>query len=323
MKVFVTRIISEKGIEKLTSAGIEVVQWKEKRNITPQELIEECKKCDALLAAGGERIDVDFLNECRNLKVIALHSVGFDSVNLEEANRLKMPIGNTPDVLSAATADVAFLLLLAASRKAFYLHKKILKGEWKGFEPAEDLGVELYGKTIGIYGLGKIGFEMAKRCIAFFNMKVIYYNRHHNLEAEKELNAVKVSFEDLLSQSDVISLHAPLSSETRGKFDLSVFKKMKSSALFINTARGSMHNEEDLTQAIKDGVIWGAGLDVTNPEPMHPDNPLLNMPSVAVLPHSGSATVETRAAIAIRAAENIIAGLAGNRLPYPVNPEIY
>lgn len=322
MKVFVTRIIPEVGLKKMLDAGLEVVQWKEKRDLNPQELIEACKQSDALLSAGG-KIDAHFLRECKHLKVIALHSVGFDSVDVSEATRLKIPIGNTPSVLSKTTADTAFLLMLSVARKAFYQHKRIGKGEWSFFEPTTNLGIELQGKTIGIYGLGKIGYEMARSCIAMFDMKVIYHNRHHNLEAEKELNAIKVSFDDLLAKSDVLSVHVPLTQETKGQFDKSVFNKMKPTSIFVNTARGGIHNEEDLIQALENGVIWGAGLDVTNPEPMHADNPLLNMPTVAVLPHIGSATVETRNAMSLRAAENIIAGLKGERLPYPVNPEVF
>ncbi len=322
MKVFITRRIPELGLKRLLDAGVEVVQWKERRNMDPQELIDACKQSDALISAGG-KIDAHFLNECKHLKVISLHSVGFDSVDVEEATRLKIPVGNTPGVLSRSTADIAFLLMLAVSRKAFYQHKRIIKGEWGFFDPRANLGIELHGKTIGIYGLGSIGYEMAKRCVAMYNMKVIYYNRHNNLEVEKQLNAVKVSFNELLCQSDVLSVHVPLSPETKGKFDKSVFSKMKPSAIFINTARGGIHNEEDLIQALDEGIIWGAGLDVTNPEPMHPDNRLLTMPTVAVLPHIGSATVETRNAMSLIAVENAIAGLAGERIPYPVNPEVY
>ena len=322
MKVFVTRIIPELGLKRLLDAGLEVVQWKEKREMESHELIEACKQCDAVLSAGG-KIDAHFLNECKHLKVISLHSVGFDSVDVAEATRLKIPIGNTPGVLSGSTADTAFLLMLAVSRKAFYQYSRIVNGEWNFFEPTTNLGIELNGKTIGIFGLGSIGYEMAKRCVAMYNMKVIYHNRHSNLEAEKELNAIKVSFDDLLAQSDVLSVHVPLSLETKGMFNKMVFSKMKPSSIFINTARGGIHDEKDLIQALEDGEIWGAGLDVTNPEPMHADNPLLKMPTVAVLPHIGSATVETRNAMSSRAAENIIAGLSGKRLPYPVNPEVY
>ena len=323
MKVFITRHIPEVGIKKLKDAGIEIVEWKEKRELTQSELIEYSKKCDALLSAGYNKMDAHFLNECQHLKVIALHSVGYDNVDIAEANRLKIPVGNTPGVLSGPTADVAFLLMLAVSRKAFYLHEKIAKGDWKFFEPTANLGIQLYGKTLGIYGLGNIGFEMAKRCIGAYNMKVIYHNRNKNQKAEKELNAACVPFEELLKRSDVLSVHTNLSKETRGKFDKSAFEKMKPTSIFINTARGGIHNEEDLINALQNGTIWGAGLDVTNPEPMKKDNPLLTMPNAAVLPHIGSATIETRNEMAKIATENIIAGLIGKRIPFPVNPEVY
>lgn len=323
MKVFITRLIPEAGLKKLRDAGVEIVEWNEKRELTQKELIEHCKHCDALLAAGYNRMDAYFLNECKNLKVIALHSVGYDNVDIAEADKLKIPVGNTPGILSGPTADVAFLLMLAVSRKAFYLHEKIVNGDWNFFEPTANLGIELYGKTLGIFGLGNIGFEMAKRCIGAYHMKVIYHNRNRNLGAERELNAELVSFDELLKHSDVLSVHSNLSPSTRGKFDRSTFQKMKRTSIFINTARGAIHNEEDLIEALKNGTIWGAGLDVTNPEPMKKDNPLLTMPNAAVLPHIGSATVETRNAMATIAAENVIAGLNGKRLPFPVNPEIY
>ena len=323
MKVFITREIPEVGLKKLKDAGIEIVEWKEKRELTQPELIQQCKQCDALIAAGYNKMDAHFLNECRHLKVIALHSVGYDNVDIAEADRLKIPVGNTPGVLSGPTADIAFLLMLAVSRKAFYLRQKILNGDWKFFEPTANLGIQLYDKTIGIYGLGNIGYEMAKRCAGAFNMKVIYHNRHRNLAAEEELKAVYVSFEELLERSDVLSVHTNLTKETQGKFDKAVFEKMKRTSIFINTARGAIHNEEDLIKALQNGTIWGAGLDVTNPEPMKKDNPLLTMPNAAVLPHIGSATVETRDEMANIATENVIAALNGKRIPFPVNPEVY
>ncbi len=323
MKVFITREIPESGLKKLRNAGIEIVEWKEKRELTQTELIEYCKQCDALIAAGYNNMDAHFLDECRHLKVIALHSVGYDNVDIAEADRLKIPVGNTPGVLSGPTADIAFLLMLAVSRKAFYLHQKILNGDWKFFEPTANLGIQLYDKTIGIYGLGNIGFEMAKRCAGAFNMKVIYHNRHRNLPAEEELKAVYVSFDELLERSDVLSVHTNLTKETQGKFNKGVFEKMKPTSIFINTARGAIHNEQDLINALQNGTIWGAGLDVTNPEPMRKDNPLLTMPNAAVLPHIGSATVETRDEMANIATENVIAALNGKRIPFPVNPEVY
>lgn len=322
MNVFVTRIIPEAGIKLLKDAGFIVRQWTEKRKLTTEELIAECKDADALLNA-GQQLNRQFLEASAHLKVIALNSVGYDNIDIETANRLKIPVGNTPGVLSGATADTAFLLMMSAARNAFFMHKTIIDGEWDFFEPTANLGKELTGGTLGIFGLGKIGVEMAKRCAGAFGMKIIYHNRKRNEEAEKELGAAYVSFEELLKQSDVISVHTALTPETEGKFNAEVFRQMKPSAIFVNTARGRIHNEEDLIRALKEKVIWGAGLDVTNPEPMKQDNPLLSMPHVAVLPHIGSATETTRNAMAKLAAENIIAGLKGERLPFPVNPEIY
>jgi lactate dehydrogenase-like 2-hydroxyacid dehydrogenase len=323
MKVFITRVIPDAGFQLLREAGIEISQWTEKRDLTPGELIDHCKQADALLSAGSNSIDQSFLSACSHLKVISLHSVGYDRVDVAAATALGIPVGNTPGVLSDATADIAFLLILATSRKAFYMHERILRGEWKFFDPTANLGIEIRGKTLGIFGLGKIGFELAKCCAAAFQMPVIYHNRKRNEAAEKELGARYVSFDDLLKQSDVLSVHTALTSETKGKFNREVFARMKSSAIFINTARGSIHNEPDLIEALQNKVIWGAGLDVTDPEPMQPGNPLLQMPNVAVLPHIGSATVETRNAMAVIAAKNVIAGLRGERLMSVVNPEVY
>jgi lactate dehydrogenase-like 2-hydroxyacid dehydrogenase len=318
MSVFVTRMIPEIGIKLMEEQGISVVQWPEKRDLTQEELIDHCLNYDALLSVGSNKINSVFLNACSHLKVIALHSVGYDNVDVAAAMKLKIPIGNTPDVLTAATADTAFLLMLAVSRKAFYLHKKIIRGEWQFSEPMADLGIELEGKTLGIVGLGKIGFEMAKKCGRMYNMKVIYFNRRRNENAEKELNATWVPFDELLSASDVISVHCALTPETKGMFNKQVFDKMKRASIFINTARGAIHNENDLFDALQKGNIWGAGLDVTSPEPMEADNPLLRMANVAVLPHIGSATFETRNAMTRLAALNIIAGLKGEQLPYEV-----
>lgn len=322
MKVFVTNIIPQVGIQLMEQAGLEVTQWTEKRKLSGEELIAQCRGYDALLCVSN-RLDAAFFEASRHLKVVALHSVGYDNVDIQAATRAGIPVGNTPGVLSDATAETAFLLMIATARKAFYLHKKIIDGGWGFTEPTADLGISLEGKTLGIYGLGKIGFVMARKCAAAYNMNIIYHNRHRNVEAEDALKAVKVSFEELLEQSDVLSVHTALTPETKGQFNKQAFARMRRSAIFINTARGGIHNEADLTEALQNGIIWGAGLDVTNPEPMQKDNPLLQMPSVSILPHIGSATMETRDAMATLAARNIIAGLHNERLPYIVNPEVY
>lgn len=318
MKVFITRNIPATGLQLLREAGIETTIWKDRRDLTPDELISRCKEHDALLSSGPNKIDRSFLEACKHLKVVSLLSVGYDNVDIEAAKTLGIPVGNTPGVLSGATADTAFLLMLSVSRKAFFMHKEILKGNWNFWDPTANLGIELNGKTLGILGLGKIGFELAKKCIGAYDMKVIYHNRGRNEEAEKKLGAVRVSFDELLQQSDVVSVHTALTPETTGIFDKAAFSKMKPSSIFINTARGGVHNEPDLVAALQNGMIWGAGLDVTNPEPMEPGNPLLEMPNVAILPHIGSATEETRAAMSVIAARNVIAGLKGDKLPHSV-----
>lgn len=318
MKVFISGNIAESGIKLLKDQGIIITKWEKDRQITAEELIANCKDVDALVSVGPNKINEEFLSASKHLKVVALHSVGFDNVDVEAAKAHNIPIGNTPGVLSGATADTAFILMLVVSRKAFYLHKKIVKGQWENYEPTPELGIELNGKTLGIFGMGKIGLEMAKKCVGAYQMKVIYHNRSRKPDAEAEVNAEYVSFEELLERSDVLSVHTALTDETKDKFNLEVFKKMKPGSIFINTARGGIHNEEDLIKALEEKIIWGAGLDVTNPEPMLKDNPLLNMESVAVLPHIGSATEETRSAMANLVAENIIAGLKGLPLPNQV-----
>jgi glyoxylate reductase len=322
MNIFITRIIHPAGVQLLEEAGFKVKQWSEKRKLSQSELIAECKEADALLSA-GQQLNADFLKASKHLKVIALHSVGYDNIDIDTATELHIAVGNTPGVLSGATADTAFLLMIAAARNAFYMNRTIIEGKWDFFEPTANLGTDLSGGTLGIFGLGKIGIEMAKRCAGAFGMKILYHNRSHNEEAEKLLGAELVSFEELLNRSDVISVHTALTPETEGKFNMAAFKLMKPGAIFVNTARGSIHNEDDLIIALEQKIIWGAGLDVTNPEPMKPDSPLLKMPNVAVLPHIGSATEGTRKAMAELAAKNIIAGVNGQEIPYPVNPEVY
>ena len=323
MKIFISRDIPIIGIELLRKEGHDVTVYQVDRPLTQSELMENAKQHDALLCMFSDNIDKVFLNECKHLKVISQYAVGYDNIDIAEATRLRIPVGITPDVLSEATADVAFLLMLAASRKAFHLHKTIGQGEWTFFRPKANLGIELKNKTLGIFGLGRIGGEMAKRCRGAYHMNILYCNRSRNPAAEELLQARKVEFDELLAQSDVVSVHCSLNEATKGIFDKSAFYQMKRTALFINTARGSIHNEKDLIDALNERVLWGAGLDVSDPEPMRPHNPLLSMENVAVLPHIGSATVEARNAMARLSAENILFGLQGVRFPNMVNPEIY
>ena len=323
MKIFATRQLPEQILKAIESEGITVNQWAEKREMTKDEFLAEAAEAEGLFIMGGFKITADVIEALPGLKVISLMSVGYDNVDIKAATTHKIAVGHTPDVLSKATADTAFLLMLATSRKAFFHHKRIHKGEWKFFDPLANVGIDIHNKTLGVFGLGNIGFEMARLCKSAYGMDIIYHNRSTNKKAEDELGARKVTFDELLSQSDTISVHANLTPETKEVFNASAFSKMKPNAIFVNAGRGGIHNETDLKEALDNGTIWGAGLDVTNPEPMGADNRLLDMPNVSVLPHIGSAVKETREAMLELATENILAGLKGEKLPKCVNPEIY
>jgi len=321
-RILMTRRFPEIGAKMLSDAGFSVTEWNEERPMTHLELRKAAKDHDALFCTLSDKINGEFIRANSHLEIISQFAVGYDNVEISEATRLGIPVGFTPDVLTDATADVAFGLMLATSRKMFFLNKSISKGDWKYFRPIGNLGIELKNRTLGVFGLGRIGTEMARRCKGAFTMKVIYHNRKPNLKAEAELNASFVSFDELLEQSDVLSVHCSLSDETKGIFNKEVFQKMKKNAIFINTARGLVHNETDLIDALQNGVIWGAGLDVSNPEPMHPNNPLLQMENVSVLPHVGSGTVETRNEMAKLAAQNIISFYQFHRMEHIVDPEV-
>jgi glyoxylate reductase len=315
IRVFLTRDIPATGINLLREHGFDVRIWPHDRPIPHEELVKQGQWANAVLCISTDPIDEAFLTACKHLDIISQFAAGYDNINVAVAGRLGIPLGYAPGAMSDATADIAFGLMIAVSRKFFYMHKKILAGEWTHFRPKANLGFELKNKTLGIFGLGKIGMEMARRSRGAYNMNIIYTNRGRNEEAERVLGARKVSFEELLEQSDVLSVHCALTEETRGMFNRSAFARMKPSSIFVNTARGPVHNEADLLEALETGVIWGAGLDVTNPEPMKADNPLLNMENVAVLPHIGSATVEARNEMSRMAAVNIIEFYKGNPIP--------
>jgi glyoxylate reductase len=321
-RVLITRIIPAIAEDMLKQAGFDVTVWKGDNPLLHQELMEQVRTVNALISLGANKLDRLFFETCKHLDIVSQFAVGFDNIDVKAATDFKIPVCNTPDVLSEATADVAFGLMIAVSRKMFYNHKLILQGEWKQFEPLKNLGFELTGKTLGVFGLGRIGKIMAQRCKGAYGMKVIYYNRHRNLQAETETDAHYVDFDTLLRESDVISVHSALTPDTHEIFNRSAFLKMKKTAVFINTARGGVHNETDLIEALQNQIIWGAGLDVTNPEPMYADNPLLQMPNVAVLPHIGSATIEARTGMARLAAENIISFYKTGRPLTIVNPEV-
>ena len=319
MKILVSINIPEIGIEMLRNAGFQLTIWSHDIPMNFRQLLEASKEHDILLSSSIYSLNKEFLESNSHLKLISQYAVGFNNIDLKTASKLKIPIANTPNAMTDATADIAFVLMLSVARKLCFMHKQIAAGKWTHFRPKAFLGKELKGKIVGIFGMGRIGTEFAKRCVGAYGMKVIYHNRQPNKMAEKVLNAKWVSFEELLTQSDILSVHAALTEETKGLFDAKAFKKMKSSSIFINTARGGIHNETHLISALKEQMIWGAGLDVTNPEPMHPDNPLLHMENVTVLPHIGSATGEARNEMSRLAAMNIIQFAKGEPLTNLVN----
>ena len=322
IKVLVTRNIPVSGIDMLRQKGFSVTAWPHERPMTDEELVTEARKHNVILCVSADNIGTDFINTCSHLQMISQFAVGYDNIDVPLATKLGIPIGYAPGAMNEATADISFGLMIAVARKFFYMHKGILRGEWTYFKPNAHLGIELNNKTLGIFGLGRIGMAMARRCKGAYDMNIIYCNRNVNAEAEKLYGAKRVSFDELLKQSDVISVHSVMSTETREIFNKDAFSKMKTSSIFINTARGGIHNEKDLVDALKRGTIFGAGLDVTNPEPMQIDNPLLHMENVCVLPHIGSATIEARNEMSRMAAENIIQFFKNGTVPNIVNPEV-
>ncbi len=314
MKILVSMNFPESGIEMLRKEGLQLTLWTDDTPMTREQLILACREHDILWSSSIYTIDAPFLEANSHLKLISQFAAGYNNIDTNMARSLGILVANTPDAMADATADIAFGLMLAVSRKMLFMHKRILSNNWGAFRPRAYLGMELKGKTVGIVGLGRIGTEFAKRCAGAYGMKVLYHNRRRNREAEIALEAVYVTLDELLDQSDIVSVHAALTDETRELMNRDAFTKMKSTAIFINTARGGIHEETDLIEALQNGIIWGAGLDVTNPEPMSPENPLLAMENVAVTPHIGSATVEARNEMSRLAATNILQFIRGETI---------
>lgn len=322
LKILITRNIPSKGLDLLKTKDCDLRIIDIEQGLSQEAFKTESSWADVVLSTSKEKITKDYLKANPQLIMISQFSAGYDNVDVAACVKYKIPVGHTPQAMNTATSDVAFGLMLATTRNFFFMHKKLEAGQIGDFKPRANLGQEMEGKTLGIFGLGAIGYEMARKCHAAYNMKVIYCNRSHNTLAEKAFGAKKVSFGDLLTQSDVVSVHSNLSKETFKKFNATAFQQMKPSALFINTSRGQVHDEAALINALQTSEIWGAGLDVSDPEPMATNNPLLQMPNVCVLPHIGSATVEARDEMARLAVENIIQYFEKGEMIHCVNPEV-
>lgn len=320
-KVFVTRKIPELGLEKIRAA-CDAEIWPEQLPPSADVLRTKIANCDGLLSLLTERIDGPLLDAAPKLKVVSNYAVGFNNIDIPACTQRGICVGNTPGVLTDATADMAFALLISAARRIVDGHQYAAAGQWKTWEPLGHIGQDLAGKTIGIVGMGRIGYAMAKRCHGGWGMKILYHDLHANAQAEKDLGARRVDFDTLLAESDFISAHANLDETTRGMFSAASFKKMKKTAVFVNTARGPLVVEADLVAALKAGDIFAAGLDVTDPEPPVAGTPLYGVPNLIVAPHIASATVNSRNGMAEIAADNLIAGLTGQPLRAWVNAEV-
>jgi len=318
-KVFVTRLIPQTGLDRI-QAACDTEIWTGPLPPPRNVLLQKIRGCDGLLTLLTEQVDAEFMEAAGpQLKVISNYAVGFNNIDIAEASRRGIRVGNTPGVLTEATADLAFALLISAARHVVAGQQYILNGQWKTWEPLGHIGQDLCGKTIGIVGMGRIGYAMAKKCFGGWDMRVLYHDQYPNDAAERDLKAVRVDFDTLLRESDFVSVHADLNPTTKGIFNAAAFKKMKRTAVFVNSARGPLHVQPDLYSALKNGDIFAAGLDVTDPEPPLLDDPLLQLPNVVIVPHIASATVASRNAMAEICADNLLLGLEGKPLRAWVN----
>ncbi len=321
-KVFVSRIIAKKAMEKLsTAADIEV--WQDELPPPYEVLIEKVCDVAGLLSLLTDRVDATLMDAAPNLKVISNLAVGYDNIDIPEATRRGIPVGNTPEVLTETTADLAFALIMAAARRVVEADKFTRNGLWKTWGPGLMMGQDIHHATLGIIGLGRIGKEIAKRARGF-DMKVIYYSRTQAPAGiENELDLTRVSMlDELLKEADFVSINVPLNENTHyliGERELGI---MKPTAVLVNTSRGPVVDQKALYNALTSGKIFAAGLDVTEIEPIPSDDPLLRLDNVIILPHIGSGSIATREKMALMAADNIIAGLMGEPLPNCVNPKV-
>jgi lactate dehydrogenase-like 2-hydroxyacid dehydrogenase len=320
-RVFVTRRLLEPGLS-LLSQFCDAEIWSEPLPPSAEELRRRVAGLDGLLTLLTDRVDADLLDIAGpQLKVISNCAVGVDNIDVAAATARRIPVGNTPGVLTEATADMAFALLLAAGRRLPEGERQVRTGQWKTWSLDTLLGADFAGATLGIVGFGRIGRAVARRAVGF-GMRILFTDPAP-AAPEPGVAASQVDLDTLLRESDFISLHCPLTEATRGLINAAAFEKMKPTAILVNTARGAVVDPEALYQALRSGKIAAAALDVTVPEPLPPDHPLLTLENCLIVPHIASASRRTRAEMSRIAVENLIAGLKGERLPYCVNPEVY
>ncbi len=317
-KVFVARRIPAAGLDPILAA-CDVDVWPDRLPPAPEVLREKVAGCDGLVSLLTDRVDAALLAAAPTLKVVSNFAVGVNNIDLPACTARGVKVGNTPGVLTDATADIAVTLLLAAARRLGESSADAKAGRWLTWEPLGWLGRELAGKTLGVVGMGRIGFATAKRLHHGWGMRVIYTARTPKPDADRDLSATRVDLDALLADSDFVTVHADLNDSTRGLFGAAAFAKMKPTAVFVNTSRGPLVDQPALAHALRTGTIFAAGLDVTDPEPLPPTHELYALPNCVIAPHVASATVETRDAMARKCAANLLAGVRGEPLPDPVN----
>jgi glyoxylate reductase len=320
-KVFITRRLPTALDELQQIADVEV--WFDRQPPPYDVLLEKVQAIDGLLCLLTDPIDRPLIEAGASLKVISQMAVGYDNIDIPTATEKGIPVGHTPGILTDATADLTWALLMAAARRIVEGDRFVRSGQWKTWEPDLLLGPDIAGGTLGIVGFGRIGQAVARRAKGF-EMQILYTNRSRlDLQIEQHLNAKFVPFEQLLQASDFVSIHTPFSPETYHLFSDRQFQLMKSSAILINTARGAIIHPDALYRALSQQQIAAAALDVTEPEPIPMDSPLLTLDNLIIVPHIGSASVQTREKMGKMAIANLIAGLKGDRLPHCVNPTVY
>ena len=321
-RAFVTRQIFPEALELIAqSTKLEV--WPNESPPTQAQLAEKLANADGVLTNIMDRVDASLLDRAPRLKVISQLAVGLDNIDVAEASRRRILVGYTPGVLAKATADAGFALLMAAARRISESDRWVRAGNWKlAFHPMHWLGVDVHGATLGIVGLGQIGLEMAKRGLGF-DMRVIYYSRTRKPELERQYGLEYADLFALLRSADFVSLHLPLTPETRRYISERELRLMKPTAVLINLARGPVVDSRALYKALKEKWIRAAALDVTDPEPIPQDDPLLTLDNLVVTPHIGSASLASRREMCLVAARNLVGGLKGQRLEHCANPELY
>jgi glyoxylate reductase len=322
-RVFVSRVIPDDGLDPVRAATDATI-WPDDLPPSRADLLRSIAGCDGVLTLLTDKVDDEFLDGAGpQLKVVSNFAVGFDNIDVAACTKRGVPVGNTPGVLTETTADLAWALLIAAARRLVEGDRYVRDGRWKTWGPMLLMGPDVHGATLGIVGFGRIGQAVARRARGF-GMRILYHDpRRVSPAVEAEHGAEYRTLEGILPEADFLTLHVDLRPETRGLINAERLGWMKKTAVLVNTSRGPVVDSTALADALKAGVIAAAALDVTDPEPIPVDHPLVGLDNCLIVPHIASASRATRGKMAAMAAANLLAGLRGERLPTPVNPEVY